>query len=335
MYHTLHMRCCRPDLVIDISLSVGLSCKGLKSAKSAWNSYDTQKQVKPLWKVKGPEQYTSWNARAYVCVHMYIFVCVCICTVILRANANDWRIRAGVVLDLFSNFWMGKILRFTIGEPLMHVRALSFSLSFSLLSSPLSPLFLLRFLLQSLSLFLFLSRWTLCGRGGVLWCVENFLFLSLLSPSSPLLPLALTPPCVDPNALPCVDSKRLCAPATGLHVTFWIDRRRRVGIYTRVLPRFFQRAAPHTPHTNTTQRQPQRQRHTTNQPAALFDSTWENPPGPDTGRIALMVVHGRFSVGEVICLVTLFNDRDLSLLNHVKYDSYLITSQRDRSRTHP
>ena len=180
MYHTLHMRCCRPDLVIDISLSVGLSCKGLKSAKSAWNSYDTQKQVKPLWKVKGPEQYTSWNARAYVCVHMYIFVCVCICTVILRANANDWRIRAGVVLDLFSNFWMGKILRFTIGEPLMHVRALSFSLSFSLLSSPLSPLFLLRFLLQSLSLFLFLSRWTLCGRGGVLWCVENF-FVSVLA----------------------------------------------------------------------------------------------------------------------------------------------------------
>ena len=25
--------CCRPDLVIDIFLSVGLSCKGLKSAK--------------------------------------------------------------------------------------------------------------------------------------------------------------------------------------------------------------------------------------------------------------------------------------------------------------
>ena len=26
------MRCCRPDLVIDIFLTVGLSCKGLKSA---------------------------------------------------------------------------------------------------------------------------------------------------------------------------------------------------------------------------------------------------------------------------------------------------------------
>ena len=42
-----------------------------------------------------------------------------------------------------------------------------------------------------------------------------------------------------------------------------------------------------------------------------------------------------FSVGEVICLVTPLNDRDLGLLNHVKYDSYLITSQRNCSRTHP
>ena len=33
-----------------------------------------------------------------------------------------------------------------------------------------------------------------------------------------------------------------------------------------------------------------------------------------------------FSVGEVFCLVTPFNDRDLRLLNHVMYDSYLITS---------
>ena len=32
-FHTLHMRCCRPVLVLDISLSVGRSCKGLKSAK--------------------------------------------------------------------------------------------------------------------------------------------------------------------------------------------------------------------------------------------------------------------------------------------------------------
>ena len=42
-----------------------------------------------------------------------------------------------------------------------------------------------------------------------------------------------------------------------------------------------------------------------------------------------------FLLGEVICLVISVNDRDLSLLNHVKYDSYLITSQRDRSRTYP
>ena len=44
-----------------------------------------------------------------------------------------------------------------------------------------------------------------------------------------------------------------------------------------------------------------------------------------------MVLHGR----EVICLVISVNERDLSLLNHVKYDSYLVTPQRDFSRTHP
>ena len=33
MYHTLHMRCCRPDLVTDIFLSVALTCEGLKSAE--------------------------------------------------------------------------------------------------------------------------------------------------------------------------------------------------------------------------------------------------------------------------------------------------------------
>ena len=42
-----------------------------------------------------------------------------------------------------------------------------------------------------------------------------------------------------------------------------------------------------------------------------------------------------FLVGEVICLVTSFNDRDLDLLNRVKCDSFLITFQRDHSRTHP
>ena len=33
-----------------------------------------------------------------------------------------------------------------------------------------------------------------------------------------------------------------------------------------------------------------------------------------------------FLVGGVICLVNSGNERDLSLLNSVKYDSYLITS---------
>ena len=41
-----------------------------------------------------------------------------------------------------------------------------------------------------------------------------------------------------------------------------------------------------------------------------------------------------FFVRDVICLVISANERDLSLLNHVKHGSYLITSQRDRSRTH-
>ena len=33
-----------------------------------------------------------------------------------------------------------------------------------------------------------------------------------------------------------------------------------------------------------------------------------------------------FLVGGVICLVNCVNERDLSLLNSVKYDSFLITS---------
>ena len=33
-----------------------------------------------------------------------------------------------------------------------------------------------------------------------------------------------------------------------------------------------------------------------------------------------------FLVGGVLCLVNSVNERDLSLLNSVKYDSYLITS---------
>ena len=37
----------------------------------------------------------------------------------------------------------------------------------------------------------------------------------------------------------------------------------------------------------------------------------------------------RFFVGEVICLVDSVDEQDLSLLNRVKYDSYLITAYRD------
>ena len=42
-----------------------------------------------------------------------------------------------------------------------------------------------------------------------------------------------------------------------------------------------------------------------------------------------------FLVGKVIYLVIFVNERDFSLLNDVKYDSYLITFLRDRSRAHP
>ena len=36
-----------------------------------------------------------------------------------------------------------------------------------------------------------------------------------------------------------------------------------------------------------------------------------------------------FLVGGVICLITSVDERDLSLLNGVKYDSYVITSWTD------
>ena len=36
-----------------------------------------------------------------------------------------------------------------------------------------------------------------------------------------------------------------------------------------------------------------------------------------------------FLLGRVICLVDSFNRRDHSLLNGVKHDSYLITSQKE------
>ena len=61
---------------------------------------------------------------------------------------------------------------------------------------------------------------------------------------------------------------------------------------------------------------------------------WENSPGFDTGRIDSLIVlfldsmGGRawpFSVGGMICLINSVNERDLSLLNSVKYCSYLVS----------
>ena len=55
MCHTLHMRCCRPDLLSDIFFSVGLELWGLKSA----NVLETSTSMTPLWQVEGFDQYTS------------------------------------------------------------------------------------------------------------------------------------------------------------------------------------------------------------------------------------------------------------------------------------
>ena len=91
-----------------------------------------------------------------------------------------------------------------------------------------------------------------------------------------------------------------------------------------------------TPHTHTHQnhnqnhshtRQRQRQRHTTNLQLHSIQHGKTHQPQTQQGLTDssffgfnwwCMAV---FSVGEVICLATPFNDRDLSLLNHVKYDS--------------
>ena len=60
-----------------------------------------------------------------------------------------------------------------------------------------------------------------------------------------------------------------------------------------------------------------------------------NSPGPDTARIDRLIALSSFSgawpflVDGALCLVHPFNDRVFRLLNRVKYDSYLITSQRE------
>ena len=72
--------------------------------------------------------------------------------------------------------------------------------------------------------------------------------------------------------------------------------------------------------------------------AAQFASTRENSPGLDTVSIDRLLVFldstggaaWPFLVGGVLCLGNSVNEPDISLLNYVKYDSYLITSKRDR-----
>ena len=102
-------------------------------------------------------------------------------------NANDWRNRAGVVLDQLSNFLNGNIPRFTIGEPLVHVNSLLLSpliSSLSSLSPPISP---------SISLFLFLSvELVLWSWWCAVVCVDSALALSLFpSPSRSHAPVCL------------------------------------------------------------------------------------------------------------------------------------------------
>ena len=67
-----------------------------------------------------------------------------------------------------------------------------------------------------------------------------------------------------------------------------------------------------------------------NQPAWSFDSTFKTHQVQQglTDSSFLMFRWWCMAVcsdSEVICLVTPINDRDLSLVDHVKYDSYLIT----------
>ena len=132
MNQTLHTRCCR----------FGLSCKGLNSANVLETASRCEK-MKPLWKVKRFEQYKSWNARVPECVFRE------------KWAKQTWH-RHADVHDQLSNNWMGKILRFTICEPLklMHVRTLS-SLSPPVFSFSLSSLFPL--LSSHLYLFPFVS----------------------------------------------------------------------------------------------------------------------------------------------------------------------------------
>ena len=152
--------------------------------------------------------------------------------------------------------------------------------------------------------------------------------------------------------LPCVRSKRhRVYRSTRPHVDVLLAYTGTFWTYTRG---FFS-VSPHTTTTtathnndndNETQRQQQRRRHTTPTKTTMTTNLqlyWTQQAKTHqvqtqqglTDSSFLMLwwwCMAVFSVGEVVCFAY---DRDLSLLNHVKYDSYLITSQRDRSRTHP
>ena len=78
MNHTLHMRCCRLDLVIDIVLSVGLSCKGLKSAKVLETARKSKKhetivEGQRLGTVHIMER-TCICIRTRVYIHIFIYI---------------------------------------------------------------------------------------------------------------------------------------------------------------------------------------------------------------------------------------------------------------------
>ena len=142
-----------------------------------------------------------------------------------------------------------------LAKPLLSL-SLSASLSSHLLA--LLSLSLLRFLIQSHS---FSLRTLCCGRGGVLCSGKRFCFCLCPLPLLPLLPLGLTPPCVDPNMPPRVDSKRLrvyrqqvhmfytCGPVAGTHGDVLNRHTEACWDLHAGFSTFFQRAAPHTPHT--------------------------------------------------------------------------------------
>ena len=119
-----------------------------------------------------------------------------------------------------------------------------------------------------------------CKRQPVFFFFRLFskiLFLSLFShfsffsPCSPILFLALTFSCVDPNTPPCVDSP--------VHPgTFWIDTRRRVVIYTRLFLRAFF-SVPH--HIHRTQNTYHR-RHNTTTPRAHTHNTTQQQHNTNT-----------------------------------------------------